>query len=297
VKSRSLTPSAAFAVGSAGIAVFSVMDAVMKGLSLSIGAYNALFWRSFAAIAIAGVLYAVRRPALPSRATMRLHVARGVIGAVLAVLFFWGLARVPMAQAIALAFIAPLIALFLAAVILKERIGRATIGASALAFAGVLTILAGQARAEMGHEALLGAIAVLGSAVCYAFNLILMRAQSQVAGPVEVTFWQNLVVAVTLALAAPWFATVPDPSHVPMLTVSAALSTLSILLLSWAYAHGEASYLAPTEYTAFVWASLLGWLVFRETLSPWTLAGAALIVGGCVIAARIKPIPLKEPIA
>ena len=60
-------------------------------------------------------------------------------------------------------------------------------------------------------------------------------------------------------------------------------------LLSWAYARGEASYLAPTEYTSFVWAALFGWLVFGEHVSPFTLAGAVLIVGACLIAARRKP--------
>ncbi|MGK6320884.1 DMT family transporter [Sphingomonas sp. DT-204] len=292
---RTLSPAAAFGVGVLGIAVFSAMDAVMKGLSLDIGAYNALLWRSFAAIAIAAVPYLAGRPAPPERSVMRLHLVRGVVSAVMAILFFWGLARVPMAQAIALAFIAPLIALFLAAVILKERIGRASIVASAIAFAGVLAILAGQARAELGHEAFLGALAVLGSAVCYAFNIILMRAQSLVAGPVEVAFWQNLTVAVCLVLPAPWFAAVPAPHHAPMLVLAAALATASLLLLSWAYAHGPASYLAPTEYTAFIWASLFGWTVFGETLSPWTVAGAALIVTGCVIAARSRPLSEETP--
>jgi len=58
------------------------------------------------------------------------------------------------------------------------------------------------------------------------------------------------------------------------------------LLYGWAYARGEASYLAITEYSAFLWASALGWLVFRERVSLYTLAGALLIVGGCLIAAR-----------
>ena len=52
------------------------------------------------------------------------------------------------------------------------------------------------------------------------------------------------------------------------------------MLLSWAYARAEASYLAATEYTAFLWAALFGWLVFGEPLSPFTVAGAALIVAG-----------------
>jgi S-adenosylmethionine uptake transporter len=66
------------------------------------------------------------------------------------------------------------------------------------------------------------------------------------------------------------------------------------LLYGWAYARGEASYLAVTEYSAFLWASALGWLVFHERVSPYTLAGAILIVGGCLIAVRRKRPPLPE---
>jgi S-adenosylmethionine uptake transporter len=74
--------------------------------------------------------------------------------------------------------------------------------------------------------------------------------------------------------------------------VASLLSTSGTLLFAWAYARGEASYLAVTEYSAFLWASLLGWLVFRERVSLYTLAGALLIVGGCLAAARRK---LAEP--
>ena len=78
----------------------------------------------------------------------------------------------------------------------------------------------------------------------------------------------------------------PAAAHWPALLGAAVLSTLSLLLLSWAYARAEASYLAATEYTAFLWAALLGWLVFGEHLSGFTVAGAVLIVAGCLLAAR-----------
>ena len=73
---------------------------------------------------------------------------------------------------------------------------------------------------------------------------------------------------------------------------SCLLSTAGGLLFAWAYARGEASYLAATEYSGFLWASLMGWLVFRERVSLYTLAGAILIVGGCFVAARRK---ITEP--
>jgi S-adenosylmethionine uptake transporter len=283
------SPAFAFAIGALGIALYSAMDAVMKLLTLQLGTYNALFWRIFVTLILAGMIYAALRPARPSRAAMRLHAVRGVVSAVMAVLFFWGLARVPMAQAIALTYIAPLLAQFLAAVLLKEQLSRAAIGASLVASLGVGVILLGQAQAELGEEALLGAIAILCSAVCYAWNIILMRQQSLVAKPAEVAFYQSIFVVASLALAAPWLATVPPAAQVPPVLLAASLGGVSLALLSWAYARAPASYLAPTEYTSFLWAALFGWLIFDEGLSLYTLAGAALIVGGCIAAARRKP--------
>ncbi len=80
----------------------------------------------------------------------------------------------------------------------------------------------------------------------------------------------------------------PGAANWPWILFAAVLAVTSMLLLSWAYARAEASYLAATEYTAFLWAMLLGWLFFDEHVSPFTLAGAVLIVAGCMLAAR-KP--------
>ena len=280
-------PLIAFLVGSLGIATFSGMDAVMKGLVIALGIYPTMLWRMLSGVAMSGTLFAFR-PSRPSRSTMRIHLFRGALTTVMAMLFFWGLARVPLAQAIALAFIAPLISLFLAAAFLGETIGRRIIGGSLIAFAGIVLIFIGQAQADLGHEAVLGSMAILASAICYAVNIILMRRQALVAGPVEIAFFQNVIVAVLLLAAWPLFggADLPPVDQMPFILLAAFLSTSSLLLLSWAYARAEASYLAATEYTSFLWAMLLGWLVFGEGVSWFTLGGAALIVAGCFLAAR-----------
>jgi len=72
-------PLIAFFVGMAGIATFSAMDAVMKGLVLALGTYTTLFWRSLAGTAMAGALFS-RNPRWPDRPTMRIHLARGILG-------------------------------------------------------------------------------------------------------------------------------------------------------------------------------------------------------------------------
>jgi len=272
-----------------GIALFAGMDAVMKGLVLAIGTFATMFWRNLIGIGLSGVLYLRRPSAWPARSTMKIHIARGVLSSAMGFLFFWGLGRVPLAQAVALAFISPLIALYLASALLGEEIGRRTIGASAIAFAGVLVIFFGQAQADLGRDALTGSVAILISAMLYALNIIVMRRQALVAEPAEITFFQSVIVTITLGLLIP-FAGIDLPGAVdwPWILFAAVLAVTSMLLLSWAYARAEANYLATTEYTAFLWALLFGWIFFDEHVSPFTLSGAMLIVAGCVLAAR-KP--------
>ena len=284
--------STAFVVAALGIALFSLMDALMKGLALAIGTYNALLWRTLAGTALAGIVFLWRRSPWPERPAMRFHLIRGSMSSIMAIVFFWGRARVPMAQAIALAFVAPLIALYLAAILLHEKIERSAILASLLGFAGVVLILAGQAEAELGPEAFKGSIAILLSAGLYAWNIILMRQQALLAGPVEIAFFTSLIMVSCFLLGAPFLAAAPPAGEVPEIFGAALLAFGSLLLLSWAYARAEAQHLAPTEYTGFLWASLFGFLFFAEPLRPLTVLGAAMIVVACIIAARHRPAPL-----
>ena len=284
-------PVPAYLVGILGIALFSIMDMVMKGLTLAIGTYPTLLWRSLIGIALAAVPYFATRNPWPGGTALRLHLLRGAMMVPMAIFFFWGLARVPMAQAVALTFIAPLIALVLAALILKEPIGKRTVGGSLAAFAGVVVIFIGQAQADLGAAALIGSFAILGSAVIYAFNIIVMRRQAQNAGPVEIAFFQNIVIGIVLVAAIPVMGGQPLPNgHWGELVLAAALAIGSLMLLGWAYARAGAAYLSTTEYTAFLWAILLGWWRFDETVSLFTLAGAALIVAGCLVAVRTRKV-------
>ena len=288
-------PILAFAVALASVGILSVMDAVMKALVLAIGLYATTVWRSLVGLIISAFLYLPRRKAWPSPKVIRLHVARGVVVTVMGLLFFFGLGRIPMAQAKALTFIAPLIALILAAATHGEQFGRRTIFSSVTAFAGVLIIVAGQATTQMGEGVLVGTFAILGSAVCYAVNIVMMRRQSLAAKPLEIGFFQNGTIAVLMVASLPFLGGVDwAGEHWLAIVAAAAMSFAGILLFAYAYARGEASYLAVTEYSGFLWAAALGWLVFAEPVSPYTLAGALLIVGGCVVAAREKPRPEPE---
>ena len=137
---------------------------------------------------------------------------------------------------------------------------------------------------------LLGIAAIIGSALCYAVNIVLMRQQALAAKPLEINFFQSRDGhgAVAARASAGRHSAWPAANGSWIVGRLPCSRPAGTLLFAWAYARGPASYLAVTEYSAFLWASLLGWLVFRERVSLYTLAGAVLIVGGCLIAARGK---------
>jgi S-adenosylmethionine uptake transporter len=287
-------PATAFTVAAIGIASYSAMDALVKGMAIADGAYSAVLWRSLAGVVLLAPVFVARGRRLPTREALILHGARGTVGGLSVLLFFWGLVRVPMAQGVSLTFLAPLIALFLAAVVLGETIARGAILGSLVASLGVLAIAGGQVQAQASTDTVLGSLAIVAASVLYAGSLILLRRQAQVADPLEVALFTSVVLSVLLLIGAPWFAAVPGVAQLPDIVAAAALGSVSAVLLAWAYARAEAQVLAPVEYTAFVWSALLGWLVFDERVSAWTVGGALLIITGSLVALRGKPMPVPS---
>ncbi|OYW45729.1 MAG: EamA family transporter [Sphingomonadales bacterium 12-68-11] len=283
-----------FATVLAAVALYSLMDALMKGASLAVGTYSALLLRGGCGLLLTLPLYLATGHRWPGPAALKVHLKRGLVAAAMAFTFFWGITQMPLAEAIALSFIAPLIALYLAAVLLGERVEPRAIGASLAGLAGVAVIVAGQLHGGTGaRQGALGIASILTSALLYAWNLVLQRQQALLARPLEVATFQNAIMALALAVFAPWFLTIPAaPTAWGWIAGSAVLATGALMLFSWAYARAEAQALVPLEYSAFLWALLFGWLFFGEGLRAATLLGVALIVAACWIAApRRRPEP------
>ena len=270
-----------------GIALFSLMDAAIKEAALIVGVYSALLLRNGLGVALIAPVWVGGARRRPSREVLALHALRSSVNAGMALLFFIALVRLPMAEAMALSFIAPLVALYLAALILGETIRRQAIVASLLGLAGVAVIVASRLdAANASHEAWIGVAAVLASAMLYAVNLVLQRKLALLAGPIEVALFQNGIVLGLLALFAPWFAVAPDGPALASAALGALLGTVALSLLAWGYARAEAQVLVPIDYTAFLWAALVGWIWFAEPVGAATLAGTVLIVLGCWIGTR-----------
>ena len=285
-------PLLPFAAALAGVGFLSLMDAFMKDAALMIGAYTATVLRAGVGTMLIAPVWLSRGPAWPGRAVLRLHLIRGVISAFMALTFFFALTRLPLAEAIALSFIAPLIALYLASVLLGEVISRHAIGASLLGFAGTLVIVGGRiGQGQFDDGAALGVASLFVSALLYAVNFIVIRKQAQVAGPIEITVFHSGIGGLVLLTLAPLLWQTPNGDAVLPLLAAGALTVAGSLSIAWAYARAEAQALVPTEYSGFVWAAAFGWLFFREGVTWPTLAGTALIVAGCWLAARPQRAP------
>lgn len=281
---------AALAVMS-GLMTFSLMDVLMKGLAIALGTYNALIWRTMIALIIAVMLYAFKPFKWPKKPALRVHIIRGSVTAIMSFTFFWGLARTPFAEAIAISFIAPLIALYLSALLLGERIKAKAIFASILGLAGVAIIISAKLQSAFSDDEKWGVAAILFSASLYAWNLVLQRQQALIAHPIEIATFQNAIVTMILLLFAPWFLQLPDTSYAPEFIGAGLFAIVSILLMSWGYARAQAQALVPLEYSIFIWACLFGWIFLHEDVTLSTLLGASLIIIGCLIATWTRKNP------
>ncbi len=272
-----------------GIAFFCGMDALMKQLVADNPAVMASFWRYAAAVPfIVPLWWREGRPAI-TREMLPVNFVRALFGSVSAVTFFWSLSVLPLAEAVTIAFIAPLLIPPLAALILKERMQGGNVAAGVIGFAGVL-VAVGIEPSGYPRERLLGVGAALFAALCYAVTIVFTRMRAARDGPSILSLLNALFASLLIGLVM--VARVPAEEWLPrgldwwLVAAVGLCGAIALQLLARAYARAEAQVLAPFEYTALGWAALFGWLFFGEPVSLRTWVGAAIIAGACLWQAR-----------
>ena len=276
----------------AGIGLLSIMDAAIKQVSGSIGTWQIVLLRYAFGTAFALLFFLAGERRLPAVEAMRAHLLRAVAVVFTAVTFFYALSVLPLVVTLALSFTAPIMIALLARLSLGERPSAGVLGAIGVGFLGVLTVLAGELQ-RSGTGTLLGVIAAMAAAASYAISMVSLKAR---AGRDPITVIVLLQNGFAALLVAPFGTMAWAPPTGPTLvwfTVIGLLGTVGHLALAWAYGRAEASRLGAIEYTAFLWATVLGIVFFGEIPSAATLAGAALIIGGAVVAVRARPV--EEP--
>jgi drug/metabolite transporter (DMT)-like permease len=229
----------------------------------------------------------ILRPTLPTPEAIKVNLLRGVMAAFSATTFFYALQMLPLAEAIAFSFLSPLFLAFFGFVLLGEAVSRNTMLGLIFGFCGMLVMALGQGAGGNAMP-LSGVLAAIGSALSYAFSLILLRKRAQQDAVVTIVLFQNIVPGIILALPAASVWVRPHPSDALLFFAIGLLGVGGHLCMAHAFRRAEATALAPTEYSALLFATLFGYLVFGDIPALATIFGASLIIIGTLLAVRRK---------
>ncbi|MBR8657205.1 DMT family transporter [Achromobacter sp. Marseille-Q0513] len=286
---RPSSAAAGIACVMAGIFFLTLSDANAKWLGASYHPLQILFLRALIALPVvtALALWLGGRRVLRT-GHLRLHLARGAINVVSACCFYLGLNSLPLAEATAIAFAAPLFVTALSVFVLKERVDSRRWLAVLAGFAGVLIIV------RPGTDAFQAATLLpLTTAMLYAVMMTTARGISPSEGMLTTTFYIVAGQFLCSILTLPWVWQAPAVADLPYFAGVALFSTLGLTLITQAFRIAPASVVAPFDYTGLIWATVLGWVFWREAPDALAYLGAAFIAGsGIYIAlreARSKP--------
>lgn len=262
-------------IGSVVCAVlcFSIVDATAKWLGQAYSPMQILFFRHlFGIIPIAFLLW--RSGSFRGLRTRRLHLHAVRAGLLFTALlsFFAALRSLPLAEAVAVGFTAPLFVTALAGPLLGEPVGPRRWAAVGVGFAGALIMVRPGSEAFQ-PEALL----VLLSALSFALAMLLTRKMSQTETDVSMVAYTSLIAGLG-SLPFLGFVWRPPPGDdIALFALVGVLGGTAAYLLVVGYRHAPATVVAPFDYTGVIWASLFGWMLWRETPEPAVWIGAATI--------------------
>jgi len=258
-----------------GVALFSTMDALAKGLLQSYPTLQVV-WARFIGQTL--LVIAILRPSRigPTLRTPYpwLHMVRSSFQLATTGLFFLSLGYIGLAEATALADMSPLLITLGAAIFLGEKLGPRRIAGVVVAMIGALIII--RPGAGLFSPA---ALLPLGCAVCYAASALLTRLVGQKEGPATSMLHAALFGAVVTSIAVA-FAWHPIAlADLPRFAALGCLGTAAQFCLIRAFSMAEASAIAPFSYLGIVYATLYGIALYGEFPDQWTIIGALVIAG------------------
>lgn len=270
-----------------GEGILSLMDAIVKLQATSYAVLQITFLRFAAGSLFAALLFLMDGPRWLSGDTIRFNALRSLVGVGASVTFFTGLSLLPIAEATAISFAAPLILALMGVVILGERF-ELRMGLALLAgFIGMLVIVGGQMGSDTySVRTLHGALAVLASTVFYALFMILLRVRANQDSVPTLLLFQNAGPAFILVLPAAYVWKTPDLASVGAFLLIGFLGVAGHTLMIKAFARAEAARLAPVHYLALLWGTLYGWLFFGNLPGVATLVGAGFVVVAALLARK-----------
>ncbi len=257
------------------VAMFAFMDTGMKLLAAHYPATQVAALRGLASwpFVVVWVLLS-GGPGQLLRVRWPLHLLRGVLAVVMLAAFAYALKRLPLAEAYALFFVAPLLVTALAVPLLGERVGWRRWGAIGVGLLGTLVILRPSGQGMLS----LSGLAVLVSALAYAIGAVSVRLLGRTDTTQAMVFWMLSLLAVFATVVAwPEWRALRDEDFW-LLAGIGATGAAGQYCVTEAFRRTPASLVAPLEYTALVWALGLDWLLWRTFPDAVTFVGAGIIV-------------------
>jgi drug/metabolite transporter (DMT)-like permease len=216
------------------------------------------------------------------RVRWRLHLLRGLLAISMLASFAWALRHLPLGDAYAIFFVAPLLITALSGPILGERVGVARWIAIGLGLAGVLVVL----RPSAAGMALWPGLAMLFAATAYALSALTVRVLGRTDSTQSMVFWMVTMLSVgATALAVPTWVPIRDVDW-PVLAGIAVTGAVGQWAITEAFRRGEAAVVAPLEYTALAWGLALDWAFWSTAPNGRTLLGALIVIGAGVYLVR-----------
>ncbi len=279
--------------------VFTVMGALIKLVGQTFPTGEIVAFRSlFALVPLLVFLWWQNELRSSLRTSRRSgHFVRAGVGALAMFLNFAGIARLPLADATAIFYAAPIFTVVLAALILKETVRVYRWSAVAFGFLGVLLTLLphlGEGGAATS-ERTLGAVASLLAAIVAALAMIQVRRLTQTEATGSIVLYFSLVSTLFGFATLPFGWAWPTLEEAAILVAIGILGGIAQICLTQSYRLGDASLIAPFEYSSMLFALALGYLLFGELPSLAVLAGAAIIMAaGIFVVLRERAIGLRR---
>ena len=256
-----------------GMFLFAAVDTIAKFLTSDLHPFQIVWTRQLGLLVGALFLLALHGRHLFLTAHPKLQLIRGLVAALSAAAFIFAIRHVPLADAVAVSFVAPFLVTLMAALILREPVGWRRWVAVVLGFVGSMIIL----RPGMGvvHPA---AMLVVVAAFFFACRQVISRAIAARDGTGTTILYTAMTAVFVLSVPLPWVWVTPSGPEFLLLVGLAMLAGLAEVCVIRALELGLAVAVAPVHYTLIIWASLYGWLVFGQFPDAWTWAGTGIIM-------------------
>ncbi len=258
----------------AGMSLFAATDAIAKLLTQTLDPIQIVWSRQCGLLAGVVIVIAMRGVSVLNTTQPKLQIGRGVLAATSATLFIIGVSYVPLADAVAITFVAPFIVTVMGALILKETVGIRRWTAVTIGFIGTLVVI----RPGFGvlHPA---AFLLIIAAAAFACRQILSRVLAN-GDKTSTTVAYTAIVSWSL-LSIPLIFVWQTPSttmEVVLLVAMAILAACAETLVIMALDAAQAVVVAPVQYSLLIWGTMYGFLIFGQLPDQWTLIGALIIV-------------------